>query len=144
MTEEQSNFSGWAIVDVMGKQRYVGYVRTESYGAASLFRVDVPELPAREFVLEHPEYVGHTYAPKGTRVQREASPGYTKLIGVGSIYMISPCSEAAAMKAVELNQRAPMKVIELAPDGRSLPSPEDDSDQEEDDYEGMDQESEEV
>jgi hypothetical protein len=32
MTEQkQAAFDGWAIVDVMGHQRYVGYVTTEAY-----------------------------------------------------------------------------------------------------------------
>lgn len=33
MTEQQqAKFDGWAIVDVMGHQRYAGYVTTEAYG----------------------------------------------------------------------------------------------------------------
>ena len=46
MTIETKSFEGWAIVDVLGHQRYVGYVTTEAYGAAVLFRVDVPALEA--------------------------------------------------------------------------------------------------
>ena len=52
----QAQFNGWARVEVMGHQTHIGYVRTEAYGAAVLFRVDTPELPEREYVLESPEW----------------------------------------------------------------------------------------
>ena len=133
MTEEQqATFSGWAVVDVLGHQRYVGFVRTEAYGQAVMFRVDVPSLPEREYTLVKPEYVGRTWMAAGTKVQRGATPGYTKLIGAGSIYSISPCDEATAMKAVEANQPAELKVISM-PEGKLLESPEDDDDDSDDD-----------
>lgn len=136
MTEEQASFSGYAVVDVMGKQRYVGFVRTETYGQATLFRVDVPALSEREYVLDSPEYADNgQWVPKGSKVKRPAAPGYTKLIGAASIYMLSPCSEEAAMKAVEAMQRSPLKLIELPPDMKALPEPELDEDEEEEDGE---------
>jgi hypothetical protein len=46
----QAQFNGWARVEVMGHQTHIGYVRTEAYGAAVLFRVDTPDLPEREYV----------------------------------------------------------------------------------------------
>ena len=111
--QDQSKFEGFAVVDVMGKQRYVGYVRTETYGTAAMFRVDVPELPERELVLESPAYIDGTWTPKGAKVKRLAAPGHTKIIGCGSIYMISPCTEDAAMKAIEALDRSELKLIEL-------------------------------
>jgi hypothetical protein len=118
--QEEAKFEGHAIVDVLGHQRYVGYVRTEAYGQAVMFRVDVPELPAREFTLEQPEYIDGNWTPAGAKVKREATPGYTKLIGAGSIYTISPCSEAATLKAVEANQRAELKLIALPENRKAL------------------------
>jgi hypothetical protein len=101
--QEQAKLESWAIVDVVGRQRYVGYVRTETYGQAVMFRVDVPELPEREFILENPEYIDGNWTPAGAKVKRDATPGHTKLIGAGSIYTISSCTEVAALKAqVEL------------------------------------------
>lgn len=42
MSEQtQAKFEGWAIVDVLGHQRYVGYVTTEAYGQAVLFRIAI-------------------------------------------------------------------------------------------------------
>ena len=118
--EKSSDFTGWAIVDVMGKQRYVGYVHTENYGTAAMFRVDVPELPERELVLESPAYIDGTWTPKGAKVKRLAAPGHTKIIGCGSIYMISPCTEDAAMRAIEALDRSELKLIELPKNHKGL------------------------
>ena len=82
----QSRMACWAKVEVMGHQSHVGFVRTEAYGQAVLFRIDTPELPEREYVLTEPEYVkddgpGVTWAPAGAKVRREATPGVTVLVG---------------------------------------------------------------
>ena len=118
MSEEiqQSQFSGWARVEVMGHQTHIGYVRTEAYGQAVLFRIDTPELPEREYVLKEPAYADGKWTPAGAKVLRAVTPGVTVLIGAGSIYRIVPCSEAAALRAIESNQRAELKLVELPPD----------------------------
>lgn len=71
------------------------------------------ELPEREYVLEEPAYVESRWTPKGAKVQRSASPGCSVLVGAGSIYRIIPCSEAAALKAIENSARTELKLIEL-------------------------------
>lgn len=121
MTEQtQAKFDGWAIVDVLGHQRYVGYVTTEAYGQAVLFRVDVPALDERERVTKQPGYgPDGRYLPAGTTVKEGAVDGYSKLIGAGSIYAISPCTKDAALKAIEEGHRRPLMQITL-PEGRAL------------------------
>jgi hypothetical protein len=128
MTEtQQSKFDGWAIVDVLGHQRYVGYVTTEAYGQAVLFRIDVPALEARERTMKAPGYIsGRGYCPAGTVVQEGAVEGYSKLIGAGSIYAITPCTKEAALKACEETQPRPLMNVALPP-GHALP-PADDND----------------
>lgn len=118
MPEElpQAQFNGWAKVEVMGHQSHVGYVRTEAYGATVLFRVDTPDLPEREWVLESPDWSSGRMLPAGTKVKRAARPGVSVLIGAGSIYRIVPCTEEAARGAIESGQRAELQVIELPPD----------------------------
>jgi len=37
-TPQQATFNEWAIVEVMGHQTYAGYVTTQAFGAAVLFR----------------------------------------------------------------------------------------------------------
>jgi hypothetical protein len=111
--ENQASFSGWAKVEVMGHQSHIGFVRTEAYGQAVMFRVDMPEFPEREFVLEEPAYVDGKWTPKGAKVLRPAMPGASVLVGAGSIYRIAPCSEAAALKAIEQEFRPELRLIEL-------------------------------
>jgi len=111
----QAQFNGWARVEVMGHQTHIGYVRTEAYGQAVMFRVDTPELPEREYELARPEWAGDTYCQAGTKVQRPAEPGVTVLIGAASIYRIVPCTEEAARKAIEANRRTELKLVSLPP-----------------------------
>lgn len=121
MDTQQAKFEGWAIVDVLGHQRYVGFVTTEAYGQAVLFRVDVPALEARERTTKAPGYIsGRGYCPAGTVVREGAIEGYTKLIGSGSIYTLTPCTKAAALKAVEETQPRPLMEVRL-PEGHALP-----------------------
>ena len=123
MSEQaQANFDGWAIVDVLGHQRYVGYVTTQAFGQAVLFRIDVPALEARERTTKQPGYGNDgRYLPAGTVVQEGAVDGYTKLIGAGSIYAITPCTKEAALTAVEQTQPRPLMSVSLPAD-RGLPS----------------------
>jgi hypothetical protein len=114
---QQAHFDGWAIVDVMGHQRYVGYVTTEAYGQAVLFRIDVPALEERERVTTRPGYGGGgQYLPAGTTVKEGAVAGYSKLVGSGSIYTITPCTKEAALAAVEEMQPRPLMSVALPPD----------------------------
>lgn len=80
MTEEQveqSKFTGWAIVEMMGHRKEIGYVTTQAFGQAVMFRVDTPELPEREFILKQPAYANvsqdtRRWCPEGTKVKRAA------------------------------------------------------------------------
>jgi hypothetical protein len=104
-------------VDVLGHQRYVGYVTTEAYGQAVLFRVDVPALDERERVTKRPGYeAGGRYLPAGTTVKEGAVAGYTKLIGSGSIYALTPCTKEVALEAVEQSQPRPLMSVALPPE----------------------------
>jgi len=118
--QQQASFSGWAKVEVMGHQSHIGYVRTEAYGQAVMFRIDQPEFPAREYTLTKPEYVDHRWTAAGAKVQRAAIVGCSVLVGAASIYRIIPCSEDAARVAIEEAQRAELKLIEPAPDRPAL------------------------
>jgi len=139
--QPQAKFEGWAVVEVMGHQSFAGYVTTEAFGAAILFRIDVPALEARERVTKAPGYINDQYAPAGTTVQEGATPGYTKLFGAGSIYCITPCSEDFAKKAVERSQPRPLISLQL-PTAGALPAPiEPDDEDDEDNLDGDDAET---
>ena len=111
--EAQAKFEGWAIVEVFGHQRYAGFVCTEVFGQAVLFRVDVPALEPRQRTTKRPGYhpTSGEYLPAGTVVDEGAVQGYTKLLGTGAIYAITPCTQEAVLKAIEDMQPRPwMKV----------------------------------
>jgi hypothetical protein len=125
MENEQAKFEGWAIVEMMGRQQEIGFVTTEAYGVAVLFRVDVPEIPEHDFILKRPEYGSIRdgrcqYLPPGTKVKRPGVLARSRLISPAAVYAINPCSEAAAKAAMENNARRTLICIEL-PQPKSLP-----------------------
>ena len=110
----QNDFTGWAKVEVMGHQHHIGYVTTETFGAAVLFRIDSPEMPEREFIVEKDGYENGHWVSAGTFVKKEAVPGISVLVGSASIYRIIPCSEEAARKAIDLSARTSLKPLEIS------------------------------
>lgn len=135
MEIQQSNFEGWALVEMFGHQREVGYVTTQIFGQACLFRIDVPEIPEREYQLERPEWIGETLAKEGSKVKRPRVAGRSRLVGPGAIYSINPCTEDVARKSIEKMFAPPLRLIEAAPGstvhaprlpGETAPADEDD------------------
>lgn len=119
--QKQAQFEGWAVVEVFGHQRYAGYVTTEAFGQAVLFRVDVPPLAERERTSKHYEYVDGKSIPPGSTVKEAAVQGYTKYFGPGAIYAMTPCTQEAAEKAVAAMQSREISIVTLAPE-RALPA----------------------
>ena len=120
MENEQAKFTGWAIVEMMGHQREAGYVTTESYGQAVLFRVDVPELPERDYILERPAWdIDNIYLAAGSKVRRGSCGARSRLISPAAVYAINPCTEAAARKAIE-SSIVPRLLLLEAPKERQL------------------------
>ena len=125
MSDNQTEFKGWARVEVMGHQTHIGYVETQAFGGVVLFRVDQPAIPACEETLVRPQWVGDTYAHAGSVVERGAMEGASVLIGAGSIYRIIPCDESAAMAAIKAERRAPLMIVTLAEVKAIASAPED-------------------
>jgi hypothetical protein len=124
MTEQQSTYEGWAILEIFGHQKYAGFVKTEYFGTACMFRCDVPPLPEREQVTKGGCYVetdvdSRSWVPPGSKVKKVATIGYTKLFGVGAIYSMTPCDEQAALRAVEEIQPRSLMLVSL-PAGKAL------------------------
>lgn len=119
MTEpKQAAFEGWAVVEMFGHTKEVGFVTTEVYGSAVLFRVDTPALSEREFITKRPDWSGPKMIPIGAKVKREAVPAKTRLVGPGAIYSITPCTQETAMFAIEELIRRPLILVEM-PDGKA-------------------------
>jgi hypothetical protein len=138
MEAKQTAFEGWAVVELFGHAKEIGFVTTQYFGTACLFQIDVPELPDREFTLQVPQWLEHegrvVMAPEGTKVKRAAASGRSRLVGPGAIYSMTPCSQEAAMIAIERMQPRPLLILELAkkPDAPQVTWPQTDADQPED------------
>jgi len=116
MTED-NKFESWARVEVFGHQSYAGLVKQESIGGCSFVRVDVPAV------------VG--------------IPAFTKILGQGAIFAITPMTEQAARILADRLKAVP--VILTGMPMRSVPSgaigyddddpdePDDDDEEEEED-----------
>lgn len=144
MDNKQGSFEGWCIVELFGRSQEIGFVTTEAYGQAVMFRVDVPDLPEREIELKRPswEEVDGKYQqwPAGTKVKREAVPGRTRLLGPGSVYALNPCTEEAARAAIEKHSSRKLMLISMPPAG--LISPPEDDELDDDDDETYEQDDE--
>lgn len=137
---KQASFEGYAVLELMGHRKEIGFVTTQAFGQAVLFRVDTPELPEREYVLEVPEYAGGRYCPKGTKVKRPASPARSCLVAPSALYAINPCSEEAAMKVIERSIARPLIILELPPESALPPAPNYESPAADGEYEDPDDE----
>lgn len=75
---EHETLDCWAVVEIMGHDRYAGKIAEESHAGAAFLRIDVPEL--------------------------DGCPAFTKFFGAGAIFSITPCSqELAILKAREFH-----------------------------------------
>ncbi len=83
-------FEQWAILEIMGHQRYAGMVSEQALGGASFVRIDVPAA--------------------------DGLPAFSKLFGAGAIYCISPCSEEVALAMAKQFRKQPLQIYELPPD----------------------------
>lgn len=111
-------FESWAVVEVMGHNRYAGFLTEQAVGGCNFVRVDVPACGDRQ--------------------------AFTKLLGQGSIFAITPCDEATARAAAESFRSKPLEVAMLThqPAARSGGAdawePEDDDWDDEDDADDED------
>lgn len=101
MSETDTKFEQWAIVEVMGHRRFAGLVSEQTVGGSSFVRVDVPEVRSS---------------------QGEVTPAFTKLFGSGSIYCISPISEAMARGLAAQWGERPVSVYDLPAEYRRQPA----------------------
>lgn len=70
-------FNQWGIVEVMGHKKFAGHITEQVIAGSALVRVDVPSVVLADRII----------------------PEFSKLVGVGSIYMITPTSEEVAKQA---------------------------------------------
>lgn len=121
MDESQANqIETWAVVEIFGHQKIAGFVRTAVLGSACMLRVDVPELPEEER-----EESGWSYE-KGEQITRRvklaAVPGFTRYLGISSIFSLTPCTEEFARAAQKRMRIEPPRIVEI-PARPALPAP---------------------
>lgn len=123
--DQDAKFEGWALVELFGHGHEAGYVTTQHFGTACMFQVDVPEIPAHQETLTAPRWSedGNRLLPVGAVIEREAVPGRTRMLGIGSIYSMNPATEDAVRVAISRSERRAIKVISI-PEQAALPSPE--------------------
>jgi hypothetical protein len=127
-----ATFEGWAIIELFGHQREIGYVSTRYFGTACMFQIDVPELPERDYVLDQPQYINGVWNDQGTKVQKKAAPARSRMIGPGAVYALNPCSEEAARLAIEKLSGREIVVLEMPAERPALAQGPPDSIEEED------------
>src|SRR3972149_3980054 len=86
MNEEQL-FKAWCIVELFGHVTLAGYVSEQVIGSTSFIRLDVPEV--------------------------DGQAAFTKLLGAGAIYSITPTDEDVARSAIEHIRARPVNVYYL-------------------------------
>lgn len=75
--ESQPELKAWALVELFGHQRIVGYLSQQTFGTGVLFRVDVPDL---------------------TKDGKTVRQGFTRYFGLSAIYSITPVDEATVRR----------------------------------------------
>jgi hypothetical protein len=117
--ETTQKFEGWAVVEMLGHKQLAGMVTEQVLAGAALIRVDVPETTHSHDVSG---FGGRTVTVK---------PAYTKFIGVGSIYCITPCTEETCRRAATVLERwndpIPVQLPQLLTAGASVAGSSDDS-----------------
>jgi hypothetical protein len=103
--ENDSEFKGWVILELMGHRRLIGYLSTQ-------------------------ELAGHSYL----RIDALTDPPSTQFYAPAAVYCITPTTGETARQAARLNHIAPVQRWELpAPPAAGEAALDDDDEDDEDD-----------
>jgi len=84
--DSEPEMKSWALVELFGHQRIVGFLTQQTFGSGVLFRVDVPDLL------------------KDSKVQRK---GFTRYFGLSAIYSITPIDEQTVRELLPMIDGTP-------------------------------------
>jgi hypothetical protein len=93
-TTSNEPFASWAVIELMGHRKVVGYAQEIEIGGGKLLRVDVPE--------------------------GSGQPPYSQFYGTGSIYCMSPVTEEVARALIGKRKQEPFYAYALP---QALPAP---------------------
>lgn len=85
-TKAPAGFSAWCVVELMGHVTLAGYVSEQEIAGSKLIRIDVPET--------------------------DTAPAFTKMVGAGSIYGMTPVDEET-VRAICVNPQRPFSSYTL-------------------------------
>jgi hypothetical protein len=127
-----AEFTGWAIVQIMGHQKVAGFVTTHAFGSVVMFRVHAPAVAPVDQVTDKDHYLNYKTIPAGSKL-RISRDEFDTYVGAGSIYRLDPCTEEKALALIP--QR--IEILELATRLQIVPGTQDPEEPEEgeDDYE---------
>jgi len=118
-----AKYEGWTIVELFGHSQEAGYVTTEYFGDKAMFRVDVPEIAARQETVKRRAWTGEQYLEAGTVIELPLIPGRTRFVSPGANYAMNPATEDAVRAFVSrAAERAPVKVLSLPENQSALPA----------------------
>lgn len=102
--EPNEKIDTWGVVEVLGRQTFAGRISEHTIGGAALLRVDVPAVVEKRIPAMYPcdrERVLH------------GQPAFTRYIGLGSIYALTPCTEEVARKVAEQARKYPVDLVAM-------------------------------
>lgn len=120
MEDKTATYEGWAVVELFGHSKEVGYVSTRYFGSSAMFQVDVPEQPEEMKTLERPQWLDTKWAGVGTEYKYPAVSGRTRFVGISSVYALNPCDEQTARKMLGDGSR-PIQIVKLV-EQKELPN----------------------
>lgn len=97
MESESTAYTGWAIVELLGRRRYAGHVTEVVQFGVAMGRLDVPETAD--------------------------APAQTIFFGGESVYQLSPVSEEAAKAVAQYSRPEPVHTFELTPKMKAVGAP---------------------
>ena len=87
MSDQSNQFDEWAILEIMGHQKFAGRVSEAVVAGTSFVRIDIPAIDGQD--------------------------AFTKLFGGGSIYSITPTTEELATALAQTFQQRPVAHYDL-------------------------------
>lgn len=80
-------FAHWAILEIMGHQRFAGFVQEQEIAGAAMLRLDVPAIGAL--------------------------PAFTRYFSAASVYSITPVAEELARNVAQKLEQQPVSIYDL-------------------------------